>query len=103
MWRLGPAAWTRHPKLSEGQGLFRGTGSSVSSGHLAVGTPWACPRELTFSVAGSPAQCPGPNHGISHPCREGRASLVRRGPLQRGTCVSFTPQRAEAGAAWGCG
>lgn len=54
MQRLGPATWVRHPRLSEGQGLFRVTSSLVPSGHLAVGSPWTCPRELTFTVGDSP-------------------------------------------------
>lgn len=51
----GVPIWMRHPRLLEGQGLFRVTASFVPSGHLDVSSPWAHPRELTFSVGGAQA------------------------------------------------
>lgn len=80
---MGPATWVRHPRLSEGQGLFRVTGSFVPSGHLAVGSPWTCPRELTFTIGDSPGlSVLAPIMVFPIPVEE-QVSLVRRGPAAR--------------------
>lgn len=66
---MGLTAWMRHLRRSEGQGLFRVTGSFVPSGHLAVGNP----RELTSSVGSGPGpSVPAPVVVFPSPAEEAR-------------------------------